>query len=109
MNSTHGSYRDSANQGMHRVADDANRLLESVSDRVLPSARRLASQAESLAYRGYDSLREGSQQLRDRAAYAGERSVRYVRDEPVKSVLIAAVAAGCLMALAHWLASRNEH
>lgn len=108
MNSPYSTYGETARKGLHRVADDAGRALESARDRVLPGARRLASEAEGLAHRGYDTLREGSLQLRDRAAYAGERSMRYVRDEPVKSVVIAAVAAGALMALAHWLSRRSD-
>lgn len=75
----------------------------------LPQARRMASQAEAAARQGLDTLRDGSHQLRLRASEAGERSLQYLRDEPVKPVIIAALAAGALMALAQWLARRNHY
>lgn len=75
----------------------------------LPQARRLASQAEAAARQGLGTLRDSSHQLRMRAGEAGERGLQYLRDEPVKPVIIAALAAGALMALAQWLARRSHY
>jgi ElaB/YqjD/DUF883 family membrane-anchored ribosome-binding protein len=44
--------------------------------------------------------------VKDKVAQAGDRSVGYIRDEPVKSVLIAAAAGAALAALIGW-ASRS--
>jgi hypothetical protein len=76
---------------------------------VVPQARRLASQAEAATRQGLDTLRDSSNQLRLRASEAGEAGLRYLRDEPLKPVIIAAVAAGALMALAQWLARRSHY
>ena len=75
-----------------RLADRATDAMHAVRDRVVPTASRLASQAEDLAHRSADALLDRGYQLRDRAADFGDRSVRYVKDEPVKSVLIAVLA-----------------
>ena len=90
-----------------RLGDGAAHLFDDVRHLVGPKARNLASDAESLAHHGAQSLRDGSRELRARAGQAREQGLRYVRDEPVKSVLIAAFAAGALMAVGHWLARRR--
>ena len=76
---------------------------------VVPQARRLASQAGAATRQGLDTLRDSSNQLRLRTSEAGEAALRYLRDEPLKPVIIAAVAAGALMALAQWLARRSHY
>ena len=57
------------------------------------------SQASALAQRGVDSVRDTAQQLRERALRASDGTVNYIRDEPVKSMLIAAATGAGLMAL----------
>ncbi len=59
-----------------------------------------ADRAIALARRGVDAVRDGSQQLRERALRVSDSTVGYIKDEPVKSVLIAAVAGAALFALA---------
>jgi ElaB/YqjD/DUF883 family membrane-anchored ribosome-binding protein len=82
-----------------QVANGAEHAVHSVRDRIAPAATRLASQAEDFAHRGIDAVRERSGQLRERATYAGERGTQYVRDQPMKSVLIAAAAGALIVAL----------
>lgn len=72
------------------------------------AAVRLAGQAEDLAIRGIDAVRDSARQLRSRAADATDRGVQYVQEEPVKAVLIAAAAGAMVMALATWAGSRRS-
>lgn len=72
------------------------------------AAVRLAGQAEDLAVRGLDAVRDGAQHLRSRAADATDRGVQYVQEEPVKAVMIAAAAGAALMVLAQWATSRRR-
>jgi len=74
-----------------------------------PRLMRLAEQAESLARRGADALRDGSQQLRAKAGEASEQTAGYIRDEPFKAVLIAAAVGAALMGLAALLGRRTSH
>jgi ElaB/YqjD/DUF883 family membrane-anchored ribosome-binding protein len=70
---------------------------------------RAASQVEDLARRGIDRARETSAQVKDQVARVGDRSVGYVRDEPVKSLLIAAAAGAAVAGLLAWMTrSRTE-
>lgn len=86
---------DRAEEAHRHLAEEAHQL----ADRAKPVIDRLAKQAETLARRGIDSARDSSQQLRDRAARATDSTVNYIKDEPVKAMLIAAATGAALMAL----------
>ena len=77
-------------------------------DRAAPIINRVATQAEELARRSADAVRETSQQLRDRAVRVSDSTVGYVKDEPLKSILIAAAAGAALMALVTLLSRRDR-
>ena len=74
-----------------------------------PMLDRAAEQASALAQRGVDTVRETSQQLRDKAVRASESTVKYVKDEPVKSVLIAVATGAALMALVSMKSRSRAH
>lgn len=76
-------------------ADAAHHALDGLSQ----SARQLQADAGHLSQRGLDALRDSTRRMRDSAHRAGERTVGYIHDEPVKSVLIAAAAGAALMVL----------
>ncbi|HOB93573.1 MAG TPA: hypothetical protein PK306_02910 [Aquabacterium sp.] len=80
---------------LHDGVDTAHQAVGGLSE----SARQLQADAARLRQRSLDAMREGSELVRERARRAGERSVGYIRDEPVKSVLVAAAAGAALMAL----------
>ena len=79
-----------------------------------PLIDRAAAQADALAQRGLEAVRDGSQRLResgqrlrDSARHASEGTVQYIQAEPLKSVLIAAATGAALMALVS-LVSRSR-
>ena len=74
--------------------------VQDIRQQAAPMLDRAAEQASALAQRGVDSVRETSQQLREKAMRASENTVNYVKHEPVKSVLLAIVTGAALMALA---------
>jgi ElaB/YqjD/DUF883 family membrane-anchored ribosome-binding protein len=94
---------DSAIASTQRVA---NQALSSLSDKVqdardqaAPVISRVASKAEELARRGAEAMRERTDYVKDRAYRASDATVGYIKDEPLKSILIAAVAGAAVMAL----------
>ena len=93
----------------------ANEALDSLAVRVqdmrhqaAPLLNRASEQASALAQRGVDAVRDTSQQLRDKALHASDSTVAYIKDEPVKAMLIAAATGAALMALIS-LISRSRH
>ena len=107
-----GDSADSAIDKTRRVANDAldsaADAVDDVRDKAEPTVRRLASQAEALARRGIDVVRDGSQQVREQATEMTDRTTRYVKDEPLKAVLIAAAAGAALMAVLTVVARSGE-
>ena len=95
-----------------RSADQAlDRLSEKVDDvrgQAGPLLNKVTSQAEAAARRGMEAVRDTSQQLRERAVHAQDMTVAYVKDEPIKAMLIAAATGAVLMGLISMLAGRSR-
>lgn len=94
---------DNAIRSTQRATNDAlDSLAGSVQDlrhQATPLLNRAGERASALAQRSVDAVRDSSQYLREQALRASDRTVNYVRDEPVKAVLIAAATGAALMAL----------
>ena len=63
----------------------------------------------ALTRRGMDAVRDGSQQVRDKALHASDVTLGYIRKEPVKAVLIAAATGAALMGLIALLTRSRDH
>lgn len=85
-----------------RIANDTfdslSHAVEAARHSAIPAIERLGASAESLARRSIDLARARSALVRAQAHRASEQTVGYIRDEPLKSVLIAA-AVGATVAL----------
>ena len=103
---------DNAIKATQRVANQTlDGLADSVQDlrqQAAPLLNRTAEQAGALAQRSVDAVRDGTQQLRDKALRASDSTVNYVKEEPVKAMLIAAATGAALMALVN-LMSGSRH
>lgn len=93
-----------ATESLDSLAEKVHEL----HDKAVPAINRLASEAEALARRGLDSVRQTSAHLRERAVRTSDNAVGYIKDEPLKSVLIAAATGAALMALLAMM-SRSRH
>ena len=103
---------DNAIRSTQRVTHDALDSLagtvQDVRNEATPLLNRATEQASALAQRGVNAVRDSSQQLRDRAVRATDSTVMYIKDEPLKAMLIAAATGAALMALVGLL-SRSRH
>jgi len=88
--------------------DRMNEKVESVKNQAGPLIDRLTNQAETAARHGAEVVRETSAQLRVKAQKAQENTVGYIKEEPVKAMLIATATGAALMALIS-LMSRSRH
>jgi len=107
---------DSADRAIKSTQRMANETLDSlagsvhdVRDRVAPVLNRSSEQLAALAQRGVDAVRDSSQQLKDKALRASDTTVGYIKDEPVKAMLIAAATGAALMALIGLLSRSRNH
>lgn len=96
----------SVDDAIHSSQQIAHQTLDHLADRVdsarlhaTPVFDRLAHRAEALKYRGVTAMRDGSHRLRYQAVRAADSTIGYIREKPVKSVLIAAAAGAVVVAL----------
>ena len=83
--------------------------VDSVREQAVPLINRLSSQAEIAARRGVEAVRDTSAQLREKAQAASDSTVSYIKDEPVKAMLIAAATGAALMALISLVGRSRSH
>jgi ElaB/YqjD/DUF883 family membrane-anchored ribosome-binding protein len=70
-----------------------------VTDAVAQEAHRFGEMAKTWWHNNAELVREAAGTVRDEAGALGERGERYVRDEPVKSMLIAAAVGAAITGL----------
>ncbi len=87
---------DSMQEGVSRTRENLTQAVNSAADRVEQATRQ-----------GLDRAREVGDTVRTQVSRAGDQTADYIRDEPMKSVLIAA-AAGALVALLVNAMSRSD-
>jgi ElaB/YqjD/DUF883 family membrane-anchored ribosome-binding protein len=94
---------DNAIRGTQRMANDAadsmSNKVKELSAEAGPALSRATEQASAMAHRGIDAVRQGTQQLRESADQASTRTIGYIKDEPLKAMLIAGATGAVLMAL----------
>lgn len=94
---------DNALKSTQRATDQAfdslSNKVDDLRSQAGPIINRVSAKAEDAAKRGMEAVRDTTQQLREKAQAASETTVAYVKDEPVKSMLIAAATGAVLMGL----------
>ena len=105
---------EQALQSTKRMGSEAAQAVQNGIDGLresVPSAiSRARSQAEDLTHRGIERARQASASVRDQATRVGDQTVGYIKDEPVKAMLVAAAAGAVAALLIGWLGrSRNNH
>lgn len=98
----------SSQRALNDKLDQLAERLEDMRERTGPALDRLGAGAQALTDRSLDAVRGGSQQLRERALHASDATVARIRNEPIKSVLVAAAGGAALMALVSLLSRSSR-
>ena len=88
-----------AERDAHAAIDSAVDGLASAYSDTKPLLSRVSQRARDYASDGYDAARERAAALKDRSQQAVESTRGYVKDEPIKSLLIAAAVGAAVIAL----------
>ncbi|MEY2890728.1 MAG: hypothetical protein RJA98_636 [Pseudomonadota bacterium] len=97
--------RRAANGALDKLQDGVNELRADA-----PGALgRVAAQVDELTRRGIERARQASVEVRHSAERTSDRTVGYIKDEPVKSMLIAAATGAAVAALISLLARNRNH
>ena len=106
------SAADNALKSTQRATDQAfdalSNKVDDLRSQAGPMINRMSAKAEDAAKRGMEVMRDTTQQLREKAQIAGDSTVAYVKDEPVKSMLIAAATGALLMGLVSLLGRSRD-
>jgi ElaB/YqjD/DUF883 family membrane-anchored ribosome-binding protein len=106
------SQAEKAISSSRRTANDVLKTFDTGVDTFRQEASgaiaRTAEQLDELARRGIHKARQSSAELRYQVERSTQRSVDYIKDEPVKAVLIAAAAGAALAGLFSLLAKRRR-
>lgn len=94
-----GNALRSTQNATNQAFDRMNNTVDDLRDEAAPALNRFTAKAEDLARRGADAVRDTSAQLKEKALQASDTTVGYIKDEPVKSMLIAAATGAVLMGL----------
>ena len=98
------STRAYANDTLDRAGEKVRDLRREAE----PAINRLTAKAQDYATKGYEFAADTSAQAKEKLQRYADVTGRYVADQPVKSVLIAA-AAGAAIAAAILIATRNSN
>jgi len=96
--------RASARHTWNRLTDRA----DDWRDEAAPVIDRLADRATQAVRNSADWMRDNSDRMRTEVARASDRSLSYVRDEPVRALLMAAAAGALAVALVRMLDRRSD-
>jgi ElaB/YqjD/DUF883 family membrane-anchored ribosome-binding protein len=89
----------SAERDAHAAIDSAVDGLASAYGDAKPLLSRVSQRARDYASDGYDAARERAAALKERSQQAVDSTRGYVKDEPIKSLLIAAAVGAAVIAL----------
>ncbi|MBC7993234.1 MAG: hypothetical protein H7Z15_08345 [Rhizobacter sp.] len=105
-----GAAVETAKQGGDYGLDMVEHGIAKAREKVPSAFNRAAAQVDDITRRGLERARQVGGDVRHQAGRAGDSTVAYIKDEPVKSVLMA-VAAGATVAglMALLMRSRSTH
>lgn len=103
---THVNYPGAAGESTEHALQSTMSDLREKAPAVLGRAK---AQVEDLTRRTIDRARDAGYHVRDRAVQAGDMTVGYIRDEPMKAVLIAAATGAAVAMLIGWLVRSSSH
>ena len=89
---------DATRQYAHNAIEAADSKIQSLRSSVEPTVDMLANKAQNLAHQSMDAAVHAKDRVQQSLVHYGDASTRYVSQQPVRSVLIAA-AFGAVVAL----------
>ena len=88
--------------------NNINSTTDGLLQGAVPLMTHAIEQADDAVQSGVNSVRRQAAQLRNQADHANQVALGYIRQEPVKSILIAAATGAALMAVLSLL-NRSHH
>lgn len=92
-----------------KLAKRAAEQVEDAADDVTSRVDTTIARASEMARQSMDWVRDGRERVKNEVSRASDRTVDYIRHEPVRSVLAAAATGALVYALVQALRGRRDH
>ena len=99
---------NAAQRDAHAAIDSAVDGIASAYTEAQPLLARIGRQARGYAHDGMDAMRQAAGDVRERGVRAVDTTRDYVRDEPFKSLLIAAAVGAAVIGLVELVRARRD-
>jgi len=96
-----------ARRAANGALDALHHSIDDLREQTPGSISRAAAKVEDLTRRGLEQAKHTSDDVRRQVSRASDRTVGYIQDEPVKSVLIAMAAGAAVAALVSLLTRKR--
>lgn len=103
------SAEKSVQHATQAATDHVNQSLHTLVHEVSPALSRMAEQVAHLSRQGVNAVQSGGHKLSDSVHHASDSTVGYIRNEPVKAVLIAAALGATLVTVFNLLSRPHGH
>jgi ElaB/YqjD/DUF883 family membrane-anchored ribosome-binding protein len=98
----------STQRATNSTLDSLNSTVQDLRKQAAPLLNHASATANAYLQQGMDAMHNGSNKVRAQARRASACTVHYIKDEPVKAILLAAAAGAVLSALVR-MASRARN
>ena len=102
-----GSIRD-AQQTANEAGEKLSAKVETARIQAAPSIKKVADQTQAVVRQGMQAVNTAAQQVRDTAMHASDSLVAFTKENPIKTVLIAAASGALLLTLYNALARSRD-
>ena len=99
---------EAAQRDAELALEGLTHALQVARKHVAPALNGIGDQASALARDGMDAVRSSAHQMRVGARHASDTTVAYIRDEPIKSMLIAAAAGAAVIGVVRLFSTRHH-
>ncbi len=90
---------ESTQRAADHAMDSLSHSLQAARQHVVPALHDVGEKASTLARHGMEAVRDTSRMVSHNAQKATDNTVAYIREEPVKAILVTAVIAAGLISI----------
>jgi ElaB/YqjD/DUF883 family membrane-anchored ribosome-binding protein len=102
-----GSIRE-AQQTANGASEKLSSKVETIRSQAAPSIKKVMDQAQAVVRQGMEAVSTAAQHVRDTSEHASDSVVAFTKENPIKTILMAAVSGALLLALFNALARSRE-
>jgi len=102
-----GSIRD-AQQTANEAGEKLSNEVATARSQAAPSIKKVADQTQAIVRQGMQAVNGAAQQVRDTAMHASDSLVAFTKENPIKTILIAAASGALLLTLFNALARLRD-